>query len=39
MVETVAGTIVRDSAQLERDNEVKLTFAQGWAKAQVKDKG
>jgi exodeoxyribonuclease VII large subunit len=39
MVETAAGTIVRDSAQLKRDEEVKLTFAKGWAKARVKDKG
>jgi len=39
MVETAAGDIVRDSAQIERDDEVKLTFAQGWARAQVKDKG
>ncbi|MBI3053098.1 MAG: exodeoxyribonuclease VII large subunit [Betaproteobacteria bacterium] len=39
MVETAAGDIVRDSAQLKRDDEVKLTFAQGWARAQVKDKG
>ncbi|MBI2224693.1 MAG: exodeoxyribonuclease VII large subunit, partial [Betaproteobacteria bacterium] len=29
MVETAAGDIVRDSAQLKRDDEVKLTFAQG----------
>ena len=39
MVETAAGTIVRDSAQLKCGEEVKLTFAQGWAQAQVKDKG
>jgi len=39
MVETAAGDIVRDSAQLNRDDDVKLTFAQGWARAQVKDKG
>ena len=39
MVETADGKIVRESAELERDEEVKLTFAQGWATAQVKDKG
>ena len=39
MVETAAGKIVRDSAQIERDEEVRLTFAKGWARAQVKDKG
>jgi exodeoxyribonuclease VII large subunit len=39
MVETSTGNIVLDSAQVKRDDEVKLTFAQGWARAQVKDKG
>jgi exodeoxyribonuclease VII large subunit len=39
MVETMAGKVVRDSAQIERDEEVKLTFAKGWARTQVKDKG
>ena len=39
LVETPAGIIVRDSAQLERGGEVKLTFAKGWARGQVKDKG
>jgi exodeoxyribonuclease VII large subunit len=33
------GSIVRDSAQLARDEEVTLTFARGWARAQVKDQG
>ena len=39
MVEIPSGVLVRDSAQLNRDDEVKLTFAKGWARAQVKDKG
>jgi exodeoxyribonuclease VII large subunit len=39
LVETPAGKIVRDSAQLRQDEEIRLTFAQGWARAQVKDKG
>ena len=39
MVETASRKIVHDSAQLKRDEEVRLTFAKGWAKAQVKDKG
>ena len=38
MVETASGKIVHDSAQLKRDDEVRLTFAKGWARAQVKDK-
>jgi exodeoxyribonuclease VII large subunit len=39
MVESSDGKIVRDSAQLQSDEEVRLTFARGWARAQVKDKG
>jgi exodeoxyribonuclease VII large subunit len=39
IVETLTGIIIRDSAQLKRDNEVKLTFAKGWAQARVRDKG
>jgi exodeoxyribonuclease VII large subunit len=38
IVETSTGTIIRDSAQLKRDDEVKLTFARGWAQARVRDK-
>jgi len=39
MVETGAGDIVRDSAQLSADDEVRLTFARGWASAKVREKG
>ena len=39
MVETPTGNIVLDSAQVKRDDEVKLTFAKGWAQARVSDKG
>ena len=39
MVETATGNIVLDSAQVKRDDEVKLTFAKGWAQARVRDKG
>lgn len=39
IVETSTGNIIRDSAQLKREDEVKLTFAKGWAQAQVRDKG
>jgi exodeoxyribonuclease VII large subunit len=39
MVETVDGKIVRASSELQTGEEVRLTFAQGWARAQVKDKG
>ena len=38
MVETGAGDIVRDSAQLSADDEVRLTFARGWASAKVREK-
>ncbi len=39
MVETADGKIVRASSELQTDEEVRLTFARGWARAQVKDKG
>ena len=39
MVETTDGKIVRTSGELKLDEEVKLTFAFGWARARVKDKG
>jgi exodeoxyribonuclease VII large subunit len=39
MVETATGEIVRDSAQLGADDDVRLTFARGWASAKVRDKG
>ena len=39
IVETASGKLVRDSAQVKRDADVKLTFAKGWARAQVKDQG
>ena len=39
MVETADGKIVRASSELQIDDEVKLTFARGWARARVKDKG
>ena len=39
MVETADGKIVRASAELKSDEEVRLTFAQGWATARVEDKG
>ena len=35
----VDGKIVRGSSELQIDEEVKLTFARGWARARVKDKG
>ncbi|HXF67145.1 MAG TPA: exodeoxyribonuclease VII large subunit [Burkholderiales bacterium] len=34
-----AGEIVRDAARLAPGDEVKITFARGWARAQVKRKG
>lgn len=33
------GTIVRDSAQVEAGDRLRVTFAAGWAKTEVKDKG
>src|SRR5258705_1861793 len=39
MVETADGKIVRASSELAPEEEVKLTFARGWARAKVKDKG
>ncbi len=39
VVETAAGKIVRDSAQLKLDDEVKLTFSAGWAQVRVRDRG
>ena len=39
MVETADGKIVRASSELQIDGEVRLTFARGWARARVKDKG
>ena len=39
MVQTADGKIVRASSEVQTGDEVKLTFAQGWARAGVKDKG
>ena len=39
ITETADGSIVRDAAQLRADDELRLTFARGWAHARVKDKG
>ena len=39
MVQTADGKIVRASAEVELDADLKLTFAQGWARAKVKEKG
>jgi exodeoxyribonuclease VII large subunit len=39
MVETADGKIVRAGSELQIDEEVRLTFARGWARARVKDKG
>ncbi len=39
LVETAAGKIVLNSAQLKYDEEVRLTFARGWAQARVREKG
>ena len=39
MVESPDGAIVHDSAQVEPDDELKITFARGWARAKVEQKG
>lgn len=39
ITESADGEIVRDSARVAVDEELKITFARGWAGAQVKRKG
>jgi exodeoxyribonuclease VII large subunit len=39
IVETGVGALVRDSTQVSPDDEVRLTFARGWARAKVREKG
>ena len=39
MVETADGNVVRASSELQDGEEVRLTFARGWAHASVKNKG
>jgi len=39
LVETTSGTIVRDSAQINADDDLRISFARGWASAHVQDKG
>ena len=39
MVETAGGSIVRDSAQVDRGEKLTITFARGWARSSVDDKG
>ena len=39
ITETADGAIVRDSAQVAADGELKVTFAKGWAGVQVRRKG
>ena len=39
LVERSSGQIVRNSSQVAVTDEIKITFAKGWARAQVKDKG
>ena len=39
IVETGIGALVRDSNQVSPDDEIKLTFARGWARAKVRAKG
>ena len=39
ITETADGVIVRDSARVATDAELKITFAKGWAGVQVKRKG
>ena len=35
---TSAGRIIRDSAELARDDDIRITFARGWASARVRRK-
>jgi exodeoxyribonuclease VII large subunit len=39
ITETAAGGIVRDASRLSTDEDLKITFAKGWAGVQVKRKG
>ncbi len=39
MVETPGGRLVQDSAQVRLDDDLKIIFSRGWARAKVKDKG
>ncbi|MGA0034103.1 MAG: exodeoxyribonuclease VII large subunit [Burkholderiales bacterium] len=39
ITEAADGAIVRDSAQLSPDQELKVTLAKGWAGVQVRHKG
>ncbi|HYK13141.1 MAG TPA: exodeoxyribonuclease VII large subunit [Burkholderiales bacterium] len=39
MVETADGKVVRASSEVQLNEDVKLTFSRGWARANVKDKG
>ncbi len=39
MAETASGRVVHDSAQVERNEKLRITFARGWARASVEDKG
>ncbi|HUO43708.1 MAG TPA: exodeoxyribonuclease VII large subunit, partial [Burkholderiales bacterium] len=38
ITESADGAIVRDSARIQRDQQLKVTFARGWARARVVDK-
>jgi len=39
ITETAAGTIVRDGSKLAPGEQLRITFAQGWAGAEVKERG
>ena len=39
ITQSADGRIVRDASQLGVSDDVRLTFARGWARAQVKEKG
>ena len=39
ITETVDGAIIRDSAQLTEEQELKVTLAKGWAGVRVKRTG
>jgi len=39
ITETADSRVVRDGSQLALGEELKITFARGWADAQVKHKG
>jgi len=39
LVQDASGSVVSDAGQLAIGAELRITFAQGWARTEVKDRG